>query len=70
MTLPCDVLIPAAIGGVITAENAPHLSCRIVVEAANVRPSFCFPNKRLLVSMHNTCTRLGLAINDLVLLYP
>ncbi|KAF5834407.1 glutamate dehydrogenase [Dunaliella salina] len=32
---PCDVLIPAALGGVITAENAGRLQCRVVVEAAN-----------------------------------
>ena len=34
-TIPCDVLVPAAIGGVITAENAPKLQCRFVAEAAN-----------------------------------
>lgn len=32
---PCDILIPAALGGQITAENAGRLSCRIVIEAAN-----------------------------------
>jgi len=31
----CDILIPAAIGGVITRENAEHLQCQIVIEAAN-----------------------------------
>lgn len=31
----CDVLIPAAIGGQITKENAPYLKCKIVLEAAN-----------------------------------
>lgn len=31
----CDVLIPAALGGQITEENAPRLNCNIVVEAAN-----------------------------------
>ncbi|MFT9849735.1 Glu/Leu/Phe/Val family dehydrogenase [Aneurinibacillus sp. REN35] len=31
----CDVLIPAALGGQITAENAPRLQCKIIVEAAN-----------------------------------
>jgi glutamate dehydrogenase/leucine dehydrogenase len=33
--LPCDVLIPAAIGGVITEDNAARLACQFVVEAAN-----------------------------------
>eukprot|EP00879_Flechtneria_rotunda_P014212 GHRR01014849.1.p1 GENE.GHRR01014849.1~~GHRR01014849.1.p1 ORF type:complete len:170 (+),score=47.31 GHRR01014849.1:1123-1632(+) len=33
--LPCDVLIPAAIGGVITEGNADKLQCKFVVEAAN-----------------------------------
>lgn len=35
LTVPCDVLIPAAIGGVITEENAKDLQCKIIVEAAN-----------------------------------
>jgi len=35
LTLPCDVLIPAALGGQITADNAPHLQCRILAEGAN-----------------------------------
>ena len=33
--LPCDVLVPAAIGGVITEENADTLQCKFMVEAAN-----------------------------------
>jgi glutamate dehydrogenase/leucine dehydrogenase len=33
--LPCDVLIPAAIGGVIDASNAGKLQCKFVAEAAN-----------------------------------
>ncbi len=32
---PCDVLVPAALGGVITKDNAQHLKCRIVAEGAN-----------------------------------
>ncbi|QWU44217.1 Glu/Leu/Phe/Val dehydrogenase [Bacillus sp. NP247] len=31
----CDVLIPAAIGGVITKHNAGKLGCKIIIEAAN-----------------------------------
>ncbi|MCA8924893.1 MAG: glutamate dehydrogenase [Planctomycetes bacterium] len=31
----CDVLIPAALGGVFTAENANDVKAKIVVEAAN-----------------------------------
>lgn len=34
-TLPCDVLIPAALEGQITEKNAPKLRCRILAEAAN-----------------------------------
>lgn len=35
LAVPCDVLMPAAIGGVITEENAGSLQCKFVVEAAN-----------------------------------
>ena len=35
LELECDVLVPAAIGNVITAQNAPRLQARIIVEAAN-----------------------------------
>lgn len=31
----CDLLVPAALGGQITEENAPNLKCRVIVEAAN-----------------------------------
>lgn len=40
LTVPCDVLIPAAIGGVITEDLVPHLQCKIVVEAANGPTTF------------------------------
>ncbi len=32
---PCDILIPAAIANQLTAENAPDIQAKIVVEAAN-----------------------------------
>jgi glutamate dehydrogenase (NAD(P)+) len=35
LELDVDVLIPAAIGGVITAENAPRIRAPIIIEAAN-----------------------------------
>jgi hypothetical protein len=35
LTVPCDVLVPAAIGGVIDETNAGLLQCKFVVEAAN-----------------------------------
>jgi glutamate dehydrogenase (NAD(P)+) len=35
LELPCDVLIPAALGNQITGENAHRLRCKIVVEGAN-----------------------------------
>jgi glutamate dehydrogenase (NAD(P)+) len=40
LELDVEVLIPAAIGGVITAENAPRIKAPIIVEGANapVRP--------------------------------
>ncbi|KAF6263223.1 hypothetical protein COO60DRAFT_1491188 [Scenedesmus sp. NREL 46B-D3] len=33
--MPCDVLVPAAIGGVIDKHNAGRLQCKFVAEAAN-----------------------------------
>jgi glutamate dehydrogenase (NAD(P)+) len=35
LTLECDVLIPAALGGVITEANAPDIKAKIIVEGAN-----------------------------------
>ena len=35
LELPCDILIPAATGGVITKNNAPKLKCKILAEGAN-----------------------------------
>lgn len=34
-TVPCDVLVPAAMQGVITSENADRIQARIVIEGAN-----------------------------------
>ncbi len=35
LTLTCDVLIPAAMENTITAEVAPHIQAKIIVEGAN-----------------------------------
>ncbi len=35
VALDCDVFIPAALGGMIHAENAGRMQCRIMVEGAN-----------------------------------
>jgi glutamate dehydrogenase (NAD(P)+) len=35
LTLPCDVLVPAAVEGVISEKNAGQLRCRVLAEAAN-----------------------------------
>ncbi|NBR94449.1 MAG: hypothetical protein EBT44_06475 [Actinobacteria bacterium] len=35
LRLKCDVLIPAALGGVINEKNAGDLRCEMLVEAAN-----------------------------------
>ena len=35
LELECDILIPAALGDQITAENAPRMRCRILAEGAN-----------------------------------
>jgi len=35
LTLPCDVLIPAAMEGQITEHNASHLRTKLIIEAAN-----------------------------------
>src|SRR5919198_2079756 len=35
LEVPCDILVPAALERQVTAENAPRLDCRLLVEAAN-----------------------------------
>jgi glutamate dehydrogenase (NAD(P)+) len=35
LTAPCDVLLPAALEGQLTAENAPRVQAKVIVEAAN-----------------------------------
>jgi glutamate dehydrogenase (NAD(P)+) len=35
LSLPCDVLVPAAVSGVIHGKNAGDIKCRILAEAAN-----------------------------------
>jgi len=35
LTMDCDILIPAALGGVITRDNANDVQAKMVVEAAN-----------------------------------
>jgi glutamate dehydrogenase (NAD(P)+) len=35
LTMPCDVLVPAAVDRVVNAKNVGRLQCRILAEAAN-----------------------------------
>jgi glutamate dehydrogenase (NAD(P)+) len=35
IAVPCDVFIPAALGGMLHEQNADRLECRVIVEGAN-----------------------------------
>jgi glutamate dehydrogenase/leucine dehydrogenase len=35
LELPCDILVPAAMGGQIRRDNAPRIEARVIVEGAN-----------------------------------
>jgi glutamate dehydrogenase (NAD(P)+) len=35
LELPCDILVPAALQGQITAENADRIRCKLIAEGAN-----------------------------------
>lgn len=35
LELPCEILVPAALGGQLTVDNAERISAQIIVEAAN-----------------------------------
>jgi glutamate dehydrogenase (NAD(P)+) len=35
LELPCEILVPAAVGGVITEKNADRVRARLIVEGAN-----------------------------------
>ena len=46
LELPCDILVPAAIGGQIRRDNAPRSAARLVVEGARTHDAGCRSHPR------------------------
>lgn len=57
LTIPCDVLVPAALGGVITAPVAQRLQCKVCLPFC--RRCRCGGNGALSVSPAQRCLRCG-----------
>lgn len=62
LELECDILVPAALEGVITEENAPRIKAKIVAEAANgpvTNPADDILNKKHVLTLPDVYLNAG-----------
>jgi glutamate dehydrogenase (NAD(P)+) len=67
LELDCDVLVPAALEGVFTAENAPRVKARVLLEGANgpttPEADLIFRQKNMLVIPDIFCNAGGVTVS-------
>jgi len=62
LTLPCDILVPAALEGQITSQSAPKVKAKVIAEAANgptTAPADAILNQRGIVIIPDILANAG-----------
>ena len=67
LELECDIMVPAALGGVFTAQNASIIKCKMIAEAANNPTSSeadeIFKDRGILVIPDTFCNAGGVIVS-------